>query len=267
MNLTELIEQISRSYKQSKIQTRIFDFETIREIESLEPKYFYRGESNSYPNTRTTLVRLLQEGKLKSDELTEYIYVHHNLYLFLREVFFGISCVETTDHGKPNIELFISGILQHYGFDTSFLDITSDLLIAANFASMNDVGSKGKILILESNSLNNDSTNYYFDLTKCLGSRPKVQSSYVIFDQLKNLDLKDKSFLSKHNGIWFDFELTKEDKERFCNTSILSIKNDEVPNQLNEWWNYSASAKQINSSSIKYLLSEKFKSLNMHSIE
>jgi len=262
MNLTELINYLNFTYNQSKIQTRIFDFETIGEIEYLEPKYFYRGESDSYPYTRTTLVRLLQEGKLKPSELTEYIFVHYNLYLFLRESLFGISCVEEADHGKPNIELFISGILQHYGFDTSFLDVTSDLKIAANFASMNNVGTKGRILVIESNSLNHDNSNYYFGLIKCPGLRPQRQSSYVIFDQFRNLDLKDNNFLSAHGGNWFDFKLTKEDKERFCDSSILSIENDEVAQQLNEWWNYADSAKQINSSSIKYLLIEKFKTLN-----
>ena len=262
MNLTELIEQINCNYKQSKIQTRIFDFETIREVESFEPKYFYRGERNLYPDTRTTLVRLLQEKRLKPNEFQEYIYVHHKLYLFLRESLFGISCVETKEHGKPNIELFIAGILQHYGFDTSFLDVTSDLQIAANFASMNNVGSAGRILVIESNSLNLDNTNYYFDLTKCTGLRPQRQSSYVIIDQLRNLDLKDNNFLLAHSGKWFEFELTQEDKEKFFDTSILSIENDDVAQQLNEWWNYADSAKQINSSSIKYLLSEKFKSLN-----
>lgn len=240
----------------------MFDFETISEIESLEPKYFYRGESDIYSHTQTTLVRLLQAGKLKPRELAEYFFVHHNLYLFLRKSLFGISCFEQEDHGKPNIEIFISGIMQHYGFDTSFLDVTSDIMIAGNFASMNNVGSTGRIFVIESNSLNHDNTNYYFDLTKCPGLRPQRQSSYVIFDQFRNLDLKDKSFLSAHDGNWFEFKIAKEDKERFCDTSILSIENDEIAQQLNEWWNYSDSVKQINSSSIKYLLKEKFKSLN-----
>jgi hypothetical protein len=262
MNLTELIEQINNNYKQSEIRTKIFDFECNQEIEALQPIYFYRGECNSYPDTVTTLVRLLRKDKLKSNELQEYIHVHYNLYLFLREAIFGVSCIETSDHGKPCIELFISGILQHYGFDTSFIDVTSNLKIAANFASMNNIGSKGKILVIESKFINDDKVNYYFDLTRCPGSRPKTQSSFVIWDQFKNLNLKDENFLLKHNGIWLDFELTKEDKEAFCDTSIRSVKNDEVSNQLNEWMNYSSFVKQIKSSMIKDLLNEKFSKLN-----
>ena len=262
MNLTKLTETIGSIYKQSKIRTRIFDFENIRETESFEPKYFYRGENSVYSETRTTLVRLLKEERLKPWEFQEYVYIHYTLYLFLRESLFGISCVETCLNKNARIELFISGIMQHYGFDTSYLDLTSDLKVAANFAAMNTAGSKGKILVIESNSLNDDNTNYYFDMTKCLGLRPQRQSSYVIFDQFRNLDLKDTNFLKTHGGKWFDFELTQEDIENFCDTSILSIENDSVASQLNEWWNYADSVKQIKSQSIKFLFNRKFKSLN-----
>ena len=37
MNLTDLIEQINKNYSQSEISTKIFDFETVKETEAVQP--------------------------------------------------------------------------------------------------------------------------------------------------------------------------------------------------------------------------------------
>lgn len=261
MTLTEVVCLLEEKFPQRKITTDIFDFDKKKEIKSLEPKYFFRGESKLYDNTKTTLSRLVEGNKLNQYEWCEFISVHFHLYLFIREAFWGISVVENKDHNKPFIELAIAGILQHYGFDTSFLDFTSDINIAANFASNNNVGEMGRILVIESDSLNKEKINYYFDLTKCPGLRPKIQSSYVIWDQLGQLDLKDENFLHKHGGQWYDFEIDKRSKAKFQDHTILNTIDDEVVIQINDWWNFSDIKSKLRSSNVMELIDLKVNKL------
>ncbi len=265
MSLTELIELLKAKYSQTSIETKIFDFEKVQEVKSAEPKYLFRGENKIYDKTNTTLYRLFEKQVFNQHELFEFYSTHFHLYLFLREALWDISVIEKKNHNKPSIELAIAGFLQHYGFDTSFIDLTSNIKIAANFAAMNKVGSQGSILVIESNSLNAEEVNYYFDLTKCQGERPKKQESYVIWDQFGNLDLKDNYFLTKHNGKWFNFSLTGEDKLYFLDESLLSTEDDEIVFQINEWWRYSDIKSIMKSSKLVDFINNKIKILNKKS--
>lgn len=262
MTLSELISYIKEKFPQEEITSDVFDFKNVKEGKGQVPKYFYRGESMLYQDTKTTLVRLYREWNFGQDEWQEYISIHLHLYRFLREALWGISVVDDKEHKNPSIELAIAGMLQHYGFDTSFLDLTSNIDIAANFASMNKIGEKGRILVIESESLNRVRVNYYFDLTRCQGSRPKKQNSYVLWDQSRQLDLKDDNFLSTHNGQWFDFEIDKESKLNYNNQSLLSTKGDDIVYHITDWWKNSDVKSRFSSSKGINLIENKIKKLN-----
>jgi hypothetical protein len=165
MTLTELVTFLKKEYPQTIIEANVFDFEKVKNIRCMQPKYFFRGENKIYENARSTFHRMNIESKFNQSELLELCYTHHHLYLFLREAIFCVSIVEKADHGDPQVELSIAGLLRHYGFDTSFLDVTSDIHIAANFALCNSPGQNGRILVINSDTLNEEKTNYYFDLT------------------------------------------------------------------------------------------------------
>ncbi|MCH8319250.1 MAG: FRG domain-containing protein, partial [Bacteroidetes bacterium] len=154
MSLTELIKLLKTEYHQSPIEATIFDFEKTQDVKSPEPKYFFRGENRIYEKTNTTLSRLFEKQIFNQYELCEFYSSHFHLYLFLREALWNVSVVEKKNHKNPFIEIAIAGVLQHYGFDTSFLDLTSNIEIAANFAAMNKAGSQGSILVIESYGLN-----------------------------------------------------------------------------------------------------------------
>ncbi len=266
MTLSDLVKYLKEQYPQTSLETEIFDFEKIMEVKSKEPKYFFRGENKLYDKTTTTLSRILEKSIFNQFELFEFYSLHSHLYLFLREAIWNISVVERKEHGNPFIELAIIGLLQHYGFDTSFLDVTSNIDIAANFASMNNSEEKGRLLVIESNGLNKEKVNYYFDLAKCPGKRPKSQNSYVIWDQFGNLNLKDETFLSKHNGKWFKFRLDEKDKSNFYDQTILSTKNDKIVCQINEWWKYSDIKKKVRSLKVIDFVNTKIIKLNNNSI-
>jgi hypothetical protein len=254
MTLTELVTFLKKEYPQTTVEAKTFNFREMEYTMRLQPKYFFRGEKQLYKNTHSKFCRMNIESKFNRSELLELCFIHHHLYLFLKEARFN--------YGTPDAELSIAGLLQHYGFDTVFLDVTSDISIAANFASRNNIGEKGKILVIKSKTLNEENVNYYFDLTTCPGKRPIAQSSYVIWDQQRSLDLKNKGFLSKHDAKWFEFTLGAEDKSNFYDQSILSVTDDTIVNEINEWWELSDIQRSMKEPRIIAYIKQKIEVLN-----
>lgn len=126
----------------------------------------------------------------------------------------------------------IAGALQHYGFDTAFIDLTSDINVAAFFAAHKRVvGATGQILIIPTEKVENQ----FFDLTSDFGDRPKRQKSFVIMAH-PEYDLKSAQFLNDTESKWIPFRLTFEDKVKFGSSDLLQLKGDTVAGDIVDWF-------------------------------
>ena len=100
-------------------------------IQQPRRSYFYRGESELYPTTMSSLGRALKEVKTEEGKLVEGLVAE-------------LKCVQFANLIQPmeNVRAFeeigvtvqYGAIAQHYGFKTCLMDITSDFEVALFFA-------------------------------------------------------------------------------------------------------------------------------------
>lgn len=207
---------------------------------SPDPRYLFRGERTVYwPSSMTTYSRNLDKKPFIEDvnyllfgfnRFVDFQYQSHSLYLFLREAIYDIGVVSPEQY-EAEIDLFIAGIFQHYGFDTSLLDLTDDIQIAANFAAFGKVGDVGQIMVIESNKIE----GHYYNLKSQPGNRASRQNAYGLLGTTQ-LDLKSDEFQNKYQPKWFKFILTESDKEKYTNSEMLAVENDSVIPLILDWW-------------------------------
>jgi hypothetical protein len=241
MNLTEAVAHIDANYKQ--------EF-PVNEVSSTFipdygfgplPKFLYRGEAQIYNETKSTAsrIRLLTEPDFNEINIwlsgrhypTGVLLKDNSLYHFIRESIFGVSVVDA-ETDDPNIDRMIAGLLQHYGFDTAWVDFTSEILVAAFFASSQSApGSEGRLFILPTSGIE----EYVFDLRSDKPRRPKRQSAFALVLPY-SYDLKMDNVVSPKNGISIPFCLTQEDITRFDRKDLLSVVNDATVTDLRAWF-------------------------------
>jgi hypothetical protein len=234
MTLTDAIKFLNTTYPQLNIEIETFDFETKSIKKITQPKYLFRGESSLYSKTETTYFRKLQSNIFNLTQWHQIKFATSNLYLFLRKEFWNIS-IDDNSYDDSRVEIYIVGLLQHYGFDTSFIDLTSDLNVVANFCSDSSIGSSGNILVIPTANI----IEHCFDLTQCPGVRPKRQKAFTLWDFKTGLDLKNNQFLTEYVAEWINFTLSDDDK-RFNNPDYFyPVKNDNVVKSIIDWYDYS----------------------------
>jgi len=269
-SLTTLVEQLKYDFPQESIPLKLFNFQTRQEEMCAQPKYFFRGErSADWLTSKSTFSRSL----LNHDDFREINYFitgkiyptgmsysdsRYSLYHFLREGLYNISGFDEL-YDNPKIDEAIAGLLQHYGFDTAFLDITSDIQIAAAFASTGEPGTSGQVMVIASKNIENQ----YFDLSQLMGNRPKIQSAYALWGG-PELDLKSKEFEETSGCLWFPFTLTTEDKVAFDRSEILSVKNDQVAAEILQWYELYVPTHPAISSTVASYFEKKIKALKAH---
>ena len=232
MTLSETIKFLKQRYPQSDIDIEGFDPQTKTRRRILQPRFLFRGESSFFCKTETTYRRLIAEQKFDSLQWCEIRQVNYELYIFLRSAIYNLSRIDNSPD-NPFVEHYIAGILQHYGFDTSFIDLTADLSVAGHFASGSDIGSRGRLFVISMPSI----IENCFDLTKCPGNRPKIQKAFALWDNCY-IDLKNKQYLKDHSAAWFEFTLAEEDKA-FNNPHYISLHDDEVARHIIDWFDNS----------------------------
>ena len=94
-------------------------------------KYYYRGESQLYPTTMSTLGRLVHETKSAQGKEVEKLVADIKLHQFVRQI-----CRYENVKAFENLGITVQyqAIAQHYGFRTYMMDITSDFEVALFFA-------------------------------------------------------------------------------------------------------------------------------------
>lgn len=231
-SLTDLINEINSNFPQQSISLEVFDFKAKKKVVKPQPINLFRGERAEWPETKSTFSRNLFEKPFFS-EVNYWLSGHHqvisehrtnsySLYYFIREAVFGLSPFDPTP--DPNIEKSIVGIMQHYEFDTSFFDLTSDLTVVAYFATLEaEIGHIGQLMIFLTKSIEDK----YFDLSEEVANRPKTQSSFVLYGA-PELNLKSPNFIKECGALWRKFQVTKEDIESFKGLEVLSTKGDRI---------------------------------------
>ena len=239
--LTELVANLKEDFPQETISLPLFDFNLNAVVSTPQPKYLFRGERSA--DWKTSTSTFAREKILQRDDFAEinhflsgrhyptgieYPDYHYSLYNFVRETLFDPNGLH---EDAPSIDFAIAGLMQHYGFDTAFLDVTSDVRIAATFAATGKVGDRGQLMVLQTEGLQDE----YFDLSMLPGHRPKIQHAFALWGT-GQLDLKSADFLSRYGAKWFAFTLSEQDLLTFANSDILSGAGDEVITIIVDWY-------------------------------
>jgi hypothetical protein len=242
MTLREAVNFVNKQYPQESIELRDFNLTSLDHEVKIFPRYLYRGErSIKWLETKSTFSRNKLSHSPNFEEINYWVTGRHlisgqiinnyGLYFFLREQFWNISVIQEIQL-DIQVDLAIASFLQHYGFDTSFIDLSSDILVAAFFASNGaHVKDKGHLLVLSSKIFE----GRIFDLTLESANRPKRQKGFSIHVP-EGYDLKSQALKSIVKPVWIKFELTDDDKAYFDNTDLLSTKEDKVASAIIDWF-------------------------------
>lgn len=179
----------------------------IKQIDNLEPKVFFRGESKEYNSQIASAFRPYW-GTFRSNKPFPFIDMVDEFY---REVAYKL---------EDDKEDFIA-FAQHYGIPTNLLDITSSPLAALYFACEKDYDEDGYIHLLD---------DVYIDVTDLIHRFPNKNLIDVVFantpKELCYLVPIFKEFKKKHLGEfrWLLSDLIDEYlfnfRESFSNNEI-----------------------------------------------
>jgi len=225
MNLTDLVKHINSKFPQIDLLMDEFDYMSNDFKKKLNPKYLFRGENDLYSTTKSNYHRLIESSKFDNIQLETLNNYIQNLSIHLIKKYFQL--VDRNDPKYRPIILEVGGFLQHYGFPIMWLDFTSDINIAAFFASYKNVSRKGRIYVIELNDFLVN--NQFFKLDKSFAKRPYIQKAFALRMYDDKQDLKDSN---NFNTNWFDFKLIESDLDFQKNKSILSTENDGISNSI-----------------------------------
>lgn len=184
----------------SYIRETFGDNESLNLSSAKVPVFLFRGESSTYPTSIALMQRIKSDIKLPLETRKALEAIANKLDAELQS-FLNLT------------PMLSAGFLQHYGIPTELLDLTSDLDVAAFFASYNEIGRDGLICVLPTEAISNKSI--IIDLTQHpTAERPRRQSAYTFFHQ-KYLNLKDEECVKDLNLKWFAFTLTQEDRKNY----------------------------------------------------
>lgn len=221
MNLTELIDYLNNEFKQEEIPLDEFDYQNNCFNKKPNPKYLYRGENDFYSATKSNYHRLLDSCFFTNSQLFLF-----NDYIVRLLIDLMANHLQLVGRDDPNHYPCINeagGYLQHYGFPIMWLDFTSDINIAAFFASYKNQNRQGRICVTETTNLLNE--NQIFKLDKSIAKRPTLQKAFALrmFDEKPDLK-RANDFVTR----WYEFNLTESDLTFQKNDYLLSTKGDRI---------------------------------------
>lgn len=239
INLTQVIEEIRQSFPQGINQLHDFDLETKQGALRDFPKYLFRGENRVHVTTFSSFGRKKDKLKEMLPEINHWVngnnsVMQTNLYslkYFLREALFKIS-VADTEYNNSLMDCSLAAAMQHYGFDTSFIDLTADLMVAAHFATSGaTAGDIVSIMVMKTEKFDCQ----VFDLTREDAVRPRRQSGYALLLP-DNLDMRSKSFLDEYNTQWLIAVVNDEDIRLYNKPELLSLEDDVYALHIIDWF-------------------------------
>ncbi len=166
------------------------------------PDFVFRGESGAYKRTLSSMARLTGSDRAMEDVAR----IRARLVTDFREKC-GLEPKEAI------------GFLQHYGYPTDYIDVTSDVSVAASFASSLRAGDEGAICILPTKPL--VEREALIDLRQhSLAPRPRLQSAFAVHLPAYQ-DLKSPAAVEALQLTWIEFRFTEVDEARFVPDFVL----------------------------------------------
>jgi hypothetical protein len=229
-SLADCMDFLGTMYPPEMLTMRCRDPYSDRIHEKALPRYYFRGEDAAYETTTSARSRLQQSSALSSLEKDEILSVTKSCEVELSKLFKVPS-------------LLAKGYCQHYGLPTELIDFTSDIQIAAVFASLGDVAvnSTGLVAVLDHSGLNclcpeTPCRWTCADLTEHPYAERAVRQSAMGFSHLDHSDLK-KDCTSSFDLRWFSFQRKESDIAKFNQRlsgpeSVLDAKHDRVAGYL-----------------------------------
>ena len=145
--------------------------------------YFYRGENDIFSSCKANLFRISGEMDRLVAEIRAIEFID-----FLK------TLPEVGEYEEQNYYVAYEALAQHYGFATSMLDITDDLVVAAFFAThkINPITQRmdyiregtGRIRFITQTDLHEE--NQFTPIGYQFLARPAAQSAYGLFTEDKD---------------------------------------------------------------------------------
>lgn len=186
-------------------------------IKQADAKWLFRGERICYPNSQPTFVRRLKEKTQEEVFIFEFVkntkLIDFKLILDQFTHFRKFENMEIKmPKGSRRLSVLLSNIAQHYGFDTNWLDITSDFNAALFFACCKYENSKWRPLTAKEISKDeNTKHGRIFRRKADFMTNSRIDEKYTV------LPVGYQPFMRCHMqysyGIWMDesMDLTKKE--------------------------------------------------------
>jgi hypothetical protein len=181
------------------------------------PAYLFRGESGIFESAYSSRARLSASVRaldLDARALQDVDRISDRLVVAL-----GEKCGLTPPQALA--------YLQHYGYPTDYIDVTSDVSVAASFASKLRVGDAGAVCIVPTERLL--ARGSLIDLRHHpLAERPRLQSAFAVhIPEYPNL--RDPAAIEALQLTWIEFRFTDLDAARFVpDFALLDARSDRV---------------------------------------
>lgn len=126
--------------------------------------WHYRGENSYYPTSQPTFVRKLVNKSRDEKSGIEFVanlklHEFYNLLTRLNHLYYFRNICFTRGDKRIYLDILFHNIAQHYGFDTNWLDLTSDFEVALFFACCKYSGNKW--MPLTNNDINKNEYSKY----------------------------------------------------------------------------------------------------------
>lgn len=189
---------------------------------------FFRGHSNCDYELKPSIYRLDEKNSPLNPT-----YLIENEDRIIKD-----ALIKCSDYFLPSDTLFDKLIkLQHYGYATRLLDLTSNALVALYFASLGNKGKDGELIILDIPDLEikyDDSDvvsilsalglrKYSFNIEEYVKLSKIAEELERTIQDTKNKELMNKvDCLNKHNGNEI-FEYLKQKLNSIINTPLRKV--------------------------------------------
>jgi hypothetical protein len=163
-----------------------------------ECNFVFRGECGLFPETRSSLGRVLHERLLSELDRRE-------LQRLSSALIWRFGCQDTEDYNLDPISATV--LLQHYGFPTNLVDFTGNASVAFAFASASE-SECGRICVIPRNP---DIVLRFWDNPWC--DRAQRQAAYGVATTDAIQDLKSNSARQQLGIKWYEFKVPPTERQ------------------------------------------------------
>lgn len=184
------------------------------------PRYLFRGERDWYPDTYSSKDRLSRIRGFSEEEVFDFVDCASTIvsYLALR-IFHRIPPQSTPEYQELINEL--RSWVQHYEVPVMSIDVSSDIEVAAFFASYGNTSGRGRLFVGETSRLIPGGNLLRMDEGYCPRARRQKAYAVRMWDDRPNLQAEGDYPLKK-----YDFVLADSDRKFADRMDLLSTKGD-----------------------------------------